>query len=67
MNLAQQIEKLKAYAQENYEAGGHWLAETQSDAGWEQFLWDNDNDLRKAKADAKGYWELLNEKQSNCY
>jgi hypothetical protein len=53
------MDQLKAYALANYEAGGHWVAETHDDARYAEVLAKAGNDVDAAKAKLRAYWQLL--------
>ena len=53
-----QVANLRAYAQSNYATGGSWVVETFEDADYEKYL---SGGFKKAKADLKAYWLLMEE------
>ena len=54
------IDQLKAYAMLHYEAGGHWVAETYSNADYQREIDEAGGSIRKAKKAMKAYWLLMN-------
>lgn len=65
-NEMSKAERIKAWALENYEKGGHWLYETYSIRDWESLLEDCNNNLAKAKSIARELWSIYNERESAC-
>jgi hypothetical protein len=61
------VTALEQYATDNYEEGGHWVAETYSYKDYIEVLDHNDFDLDAAKKELKEYWEFTNERQRECY
>ena len=61
------IDQLKAYAMEHYEAGGHWIFETYSDADYQREIDFAGGSFAKAKKALKLEWKIINEQSSNCY
>lgn len=59
------IETLKQHACDNYEAGGHWISETYSDAEYAEVL-AQCGSVNAAKARLKDLWELFNDRQKDC-
>lgn len=53
------IDTLKAYALANYEAGGHWIAETYGQADYERALAEAGGDIEAAKALLEKAWNFL--------
>jgi phage-related minor tail protein len=66
MDLQTKIERLKQHALDNYEEGGHWVAETYSNDDYVEVLDENNGDLEKALKRLRYYWELLVEQERNC-
>jgi hypothetical protein len=60
------IETLKKFALDNYEAGGHWIVETYSDADYEGVL-RNSKTITAAKKELQKCWKLWEEQSSNCW
>jgi hypothetical protein len=56
--MQNKIEQLKAYAEVNYEAGGHWIVETHDAKDYEARLVEVNGDLEAAKTAIREYWEL---------
>ncbi len=63
MNKTQQ---LIAFANDNYEAGGHWIVECWDAADCDQILSENSGDVELAKEALQRQWELTNEQERNC-
>ena len=59
------MQTLKQYALDNYEAGGHWVFETYSDDEYAQVLAKCPT-LEEAKAAIKETWEFCVEQQQEC-
>ena len=60
------IDTLKAYALANYEAGGHWIVETYSDADYQRTLDEAGGDVKKAGAAIKSEWDFLTMRENEC-
>lgn len=60
------IETLKQYACANYEAGGHWIAETYSDDEYAEVL-SECGGVKAAKTRLRELWELFNDREKNCW
>ena len=56
------MEELKQYALDNYEAGGHWVFETFSDADYAEVL-SICQSIEAAKKALKRDWELCEERK----
>ena len=59
------IEILEKYAMDNYEEGGHWVAETYSDADYAEVL-GRCSSLEEAKQALKESWELCVMQEKEC-
>jgi len=59
MNNADVVQELQAYALANYNAGGHWIYETSSDADYLAVYEKANGNVKKAKALLKAEWKLL--------
>jgi hypothetical protein len=53
------IAELRAFARENYVAGGHWIVETFEDKDFAEYI--EGATLDEAKARIKEYWEMIEE------
>ena len=53
------IAELRAFAHENYVAGGHWIVETFEDKDFAEYI--EGATLEQAKARLKEYWEMIEE------
>jgi hypothetical protein len=60
-----QVEILKQYALDNYEAGGHWVFETYSDAEYAKVLVEFPS-IEAAKEAIKRDWELCVMQEQEC-
>lgn len=60
------IDTLKAYALANYEAGGHWIAETYDTADYVRALEKAGGSVSKAKAALKNEWLFLNMREAEA-
>lgn len=60
------IDTLKAYALANYEAGGHWIAETYSHADYARTLAETGGDVDAAKAMLEKAWLFLNMREAEA-
>ncbi len=60
------VDLLKRYALDNYDLGGHWVAECWSTDDYVQVLYDCKNDLEEAKLELRAYWTRVNEQQAEC-
>ena len=60
-----EIEILKQYALDNYEAGGHWVFETYSDDEYAEVLARHPS-IKAAKKALKEAWEFCTEQQQEC-
>lgn len=60
------IKTLEAYAMANYEAGGHWIAETYGAADYQAVLDEAGGNMAKAKAALKKAWLFLVEQQAEA-
>jgi len=63
--MTQEIQSLKQYALDNYEAGGHWVFETYSDAEYAKVLVVSQS-IEAAKETIKRDWELCEERKQEC-
>jgi hypothetical protein len=57
--MQNKIEQLKAYAEANYQVGGHWIVETHDAKDYEARLAKVGGDVEAAKASMQRYWQLL--------
>lgn len=60
------IDALKAHVLANYEAGGHWIAETYSQADYARTLAEAGGDVNAAKAMLKKEWLFLNMREAEA-
>jgi hypothetical protein len=60
------IQQLIKYANDNYEAGGHWLVECWGCAEYNEVLEKAGGNLEVAKDALKREWEFTNEQAQNC-
>lgn len=58
------VQLLEKYAYDNYDLGGHWVAECWSTEDYEELLYDCKNDLEEAKLELRAYWERTNEQEA---
>lgn len=58
------VQLLEKYAYDNYDLGGHWVAECWSTEDYEELLYDCKNDLEEAKLELRAYWERVNEQEA---
>ena len=65
--MTEEMKALEQFALDNYEEGGHWVAETHEAADYQEFLDEAAGDLKKAKALVREYWEFMNMRQAECY
>jgi len=63
--MTQELQSLKQYALDNYEAGGHWVFETYSDAEYAEVLRGSQS-IEAAKEAIKRDWELCEERKQEC-
>ena len=61
------VNALEQYAIDNYEEGGHWVAETYSYKDYVEVLEHNNFNVDEAKKELKQYWEFTNERQRECW
>ena len=59
-------DELKAYAMANYEAGGHWIAETYTLANYQADIDAAGGDIEAAKAQMKKDWLFLNMREAEA-
>ena len=67
MTLTTKYPELEQYALDNYNQGGHWVYETHGNEDYQEVLEYCGNDIEKAKASLKEYWEFKLEQESNCW
>jgi len=60
------IDALKAHALANYEAGGHWIAETYGQADYARTLAEAGDDIDAAKAMLEKAWLFLNMREAEA-
>lgn len=60
------VQLLEQYAYDNYDLGGHWVAECWSTEDYEELLYDCKNDLEEAKLIVRACWERTNEQAAEC-
>jgi hypothetical protein len=60
------IQQLIEFAVDNYEEGGHWIAECWNAADYDKVLEEVGGDVALAKEYLKQQWELINEQEQNC-
>jgi hypothetical protein len=60
------IQQLTQFAIDNYEAGGHWVAECWNAADYDEVLEKVGGDVELAKESLKQHWKLINEQEQNC-
>ena len=58
------VQLLEKYAYDNYDLGGHWVAECWSTEDYEELLYDCKNDLEEAKLELRAYLERTNEQEA---
>jgi hypothetical protein len=63
---SEKAKELYQYAVANYEAGGHWIAETYSEADYNELLAECSGNLNKAKKELENRWKLICEQERNC-
>lgn len=64
-NFMWEVEQLKKYALDNYEEGGHWIAETYSDLDYGESVFLSTS-LQACKKEFKEYWEMMNQREREC-
>ena len=64
-SLQDEVAALKQYALDNYDAGGHWVAETYSDLDYAEVVFEYSS-LEECKKELKDFWELMVESVKEC-
>ena len=64
-NLLDEVEELKKYASDNYEAGGHWVVETYLDLNYAEVVFEYPS-LEAGKEGLKEYWEMMVDREQDC-